>query len=194
MKIILASQSPRRRDILQTVGVRFDICPADVDETVDPSLSPDEAVKEISRRKAKKVFEEHKDEDVLVIAADTVVSINGEILGKPKDEKDAHRMLSMLSDAPNYVYTGYTLMTHGKTYTDAECTAVYFRALDEKDIARYIATGEPFDKAGGYGIQEKGDLFVRRIEGDYFNVVGLPVCALYEAARRELGVDICDPS
>ena len=192
MKIILASQSPRRRDILETVGVHFDICPADVDESVSEALPPDEAVKEISRRKAKKVFEDHKDEDVFVIAADTVVSINGEILGKPKDAADAHRMLSMLSDAPNYVYTGYTLMTRDKTYTDAECTAVYFRALSERDIGRYIASGESFDKAGGYGIQEKGDLFVRRIEGDYFNVVGLPVCALYEAAKREFDLDLCE--
>ena len=190
MRIVLASQSPRRKDILKTVGVKFEVSPADIDETVPDTFSPAEAVCEISRRKAAAVLQRYPGEDVFIIAADTVVSIGGEILGKPKDEEDARRMLRMLSDAPNYVWTGYTLLTREKIYTAAECTAVYFRALSEKEIDAYIASGEPFDKAGGYGIQEKGDIFVRRIEGDYFNVVGLPICALYEAAKREFGIEL----
>ena len=190
MKIILASKSPRRREILDTMGVSFEIDVADVDESVDLSLSPVEAVCEISSRKAKAVCERHKNEDCIVISADTVVVIDGKIIGKPRDEEDAFNIIKSLSARTHEVYTGFTVCGKGTSKTDYEVTKVHFKELCDDDIRRYIATGEPMDKAGAYGIQQKGNLFVDYIHGDYYNVVGFPISKICVTIRELFGINL----
>lgn len=190
MILVLASASPRRAEILNTVGAVFVTAPTDADERVPETLSPAEAVCEISRRKAAAALAARPGDDVLIVAADTVVAADGEILGKPRDAADAARMLRRLSGSTHEVYTGYTLASHSNRYTDFQKTEVDFRPLSEDEIDRYIRSGEPMDKAGAYGIQEKGALFVRGIRGDYFNVMGLPVCAVCADAKRIFGVSL----
>ncbi len=163
MKVILASKSPRRKDILEVMGVNFEIDVADVDESVENTLTPVEAVCEISKRKADAVLDRHKDEDCIVISADTVVVIDGKIIGKPKDEEDAFNIIKSLSARTHEVYTGFTVCSKDKSKTDFEVTNVHFRQLKDDDIRRYVATGEPMDKAGAYGIQHKGNIFVEYI-------------------------------
>ena len=189
MKIILASKSPRRKEILETMGVQFEIDVADVDESVDACLSPVEAVCEISKRKAEKVSERHG-EDEIVISADTVVVIDGKIIGKPKDKEDAFCILKNLSGRTHEVYTGFTVCGNGKTKTDFEVTKVHFKELCDDDIRRYIATGEPMDKAGAYGIQQKGNLFVDYIHGDYYNVVGFPISKICVTIQELFGINL----
>jgi septum formation protein len=189
MKIILASKSPRRKEILETMGVSFEIDVADVDESVDACLSPVEAVCEISKRKAEKVAERHG-EDEIVISADTVVVIDGKIIGKPKDKEDAFCILKNLSGRTHEVYTGFTVCGNGKTKTDFEVTKVHFKELCDDDIRRYIATGEPMDKAGAYGIQQKGNLFVDYIHGDYYNVVGFPISKICVTILELFGINL----
>ena len=187
MKIILASQSPRRRELLERMGISdFEIIPAKADEMFQPTCTPAGVVETLSRRKCIEVAAAHP--DALVIAADTVVSIDGHILGKPHSEPDAARMLNALSGREHKVYTGITVSCGGKPVTGHEVTAVRFRPLREADITRYIATGEPMDKAGAYGIQGYGCVFVEGISGDYYNVMGLPVCRLARLLAR-FGVD-----
>ena len=147
MRIILASQSPRRRELLERMGVaEFDIIPAQGEEVMDPSLSPDRLVEELSRQKCAEVAAAHPDS--LVIAADTVVSVGGQVLGKPHSRVEAARMLSALSGREHVVYTGVTLSSGGRTATEHEATSVRFRPLSQGDIDHYLATGEPMDKAG----------------------------------------------
>lgn len=189
MKIILASKSPRRQEILETMGVQFEIDVADVDESVDESFSPIEAVCEISKRKAGKVAERHG-KDEIIISADTVVVIDGKIIGKPRDTEDAFNILKNLSGRTHEVYTGFTLCGNGKTKTDFEVTKVHFKKLCDDDIRRYVATGEPMDKAGAYGIQQKGNLFVEYIHGDYYNVVGFPISKICVTIRELFGINI----
>ncbi len=189
MKIILASKSPRRKEILETMGVQFEIDVADVDESVDACLSPVEAVCEISKRKAQKIAERHGD-DGIVISADTVVVIDGKIIGKPKDKEDAFCILKNLSGRTHEVYTGFTVCGNGKTKTDFEVTKVHFKELCDDDIRRYVATGEPMDKAGAYGIQQKGNLFVDYIHGDYYNVVGFPISKICVTIRELFGINL----
>lgn len=189
MKIILASKSPRRKEILETMGVSFEIDVADVDESVDASLSPVEAVCEISKRKAEKVAERHGDDEI-VISADTVVVIDGKIIGKPKDKEDAFCILKNLSGRAHEVYTGFTVCANGKTKTDFEVTTVQFKELLDDDIRRYVATGESMDKAGAYGIQQKGNLFVEYIHGDYYNVVGFPISKICVTIKELFGINI----
>ena len=190
MKIILASKSPRRREILETMGVSFEIDSADVDESVDNALSPVDAVCEISKRKAEAVGKRHENEECIVISADTVVVIDGRIIGKPKDEKDAFNILKNLSARTHEVYTGFTVSGNGKTKTDFEVTSVHFKELDDDDIKRYIATGEPMDKAGAYGIQQKGNLLVDYIHGDYYYVVGFPISKICVTIRELFGINL----
>lgn len=181
-EIILASASPRRRDLLTSLGLKFRVYATDVDESVDGVVTPEELVGTLSRRKAEaaaKIFPE-----AIVIAADTVVSARGEILGKPRDDSDAGRMLRMLSGMRHTVDTGLAVISDGKIYTDVVSTDVYMRKLREDEIEDYIKTGEPRDKAGAYGIQGLGGVFVTRIEGEYFNVTGMPK----EATARLLGL------
>lgn len=188
-KVILASKSPRRREILQNLGIDFEVCVADVDETVDKDTSPTQAVKEISLRKASAVAEKFSD-DFLIISADTVVSIDGKIIGKPKDEKEAYEILSSLSAREHTVYTGFTISDGPNTVSDVESTLVKFRELTHDEIMKYIATGEPMDKAGAYGIQQKGNLFVEYIHGDYFNVMGLPISKICVTAEEFFGINL----
>ncbi len=175
MNVILASQSPRRRELLSRFPFPFTVKVADIDEYMDPGQEPEKAVAQVSRRKAEAI--ERSPEDV-VIAADTIVVCCGYVLGKPCDEEDAFQMLSMLSGRVHQVMTGITVLYGDKSYTHTEITEVAFRSLTEKEIHRYIASGEPMDKAGSYGIQGGASLFVQKLIGDYFNVVGLPVCRL----------------
>lgn len=178
MELILASQSPRRRELLKQMGISdFCIVTPDIDERMDRSLSPDRLVETISAEKAGAVAA-RTGEGALVIAADTVVALDGAVLGKPADLADARRMLAALSGRRHQVYTGFTVLHHGKAVTRSEVTEVAFRPLAPEEIDAYVATGEPMDKAGAYGIQGVGALLVEGIRGDYFNVMGLPVCAL----------------
>ena len=179
MRLILASASPRRRELLEMLGVKdFEIIPALGEELPHPELSPAELVHELSRAKASEVAAAADDPEALIIGADTVVAIDHAVLGKPKDTEDAHRMLRLLSGRTHEVFTGVTVLRGGQATTAAERTAVRFRELTEGEITAYVATGEPLDKAGAYGIQGKGSLFVEGIEGDFFNVMGLPLCLL----------------
>ena len=177
MDIILASQSPRRKELMGQIGLKFKVVVSHVDEHVEGNPSPAEMVEELSLRKARAVARQVDDDD-LVIAADTVVALEGTVLGKPEDERDAFSMLSALSGNRHYVYTGVTVIRGGQAVTQHEVTTVTFRALEPAEISSYIATGEPMDKAGAYGIQGLGALLVSGIDGDYFNVMGLPVYRL----------------
>lgn len=190
MKIILASKSPRRKEILEKMGVDFVIEVADADESVGSELSPVEAVCEISKRKADAVFQRHECEDCIIISADTVVVIDGKIIGKPKDENDAFNIIKSLSGKTHEVYTGFTVCGNGKSKTDFEVTKVRFKDLVDDDIRRYVATGEPMDKAGAYGIQQKGNLFVEYIHGDYYNVVGFPISKICVTILELFGINI----
>lgn len=178
MDIILASQSPRRRELLNQMGLKgFKVTSPDVDEAIEGNRPPAQIVEELSLRKARAVAES-ADEDDLIIAADTVVALEGAVLGKPEDEVSAFSMLSALSGNRHYVYTGVTVIQGDKVVTQHEMTTVTFRELEPEEITNYIATGEPMDKAGAYGIQGLGALLVSGIKGDYFNVMGLPVYRL----------------
>lgn len=178
MAIILASQSPRRRQLLEQMGFTdFLIRPAQGEELADPNLDPGGLVEALSRQKALEISASADPED-LIIAADTVVAVDGQVLGKPHSTQHAREMLSALSGREHTVYTGVTVCRGGQILTQHEATAVRFRPLTAQEIDAYIATGEPMDKAGSYGIQGRGALLVEGISGDYFNVVGLPVCRL----------------
>ena len=186
MQLILASASPRRKALLSLFGIPFTVRAADIDETMDPEKPPFDEVARVSRSKALAVSRGKED---IVIAADTIVYLDGVILGKPKDTADAARMLAALSGREHTVYTGVAVLRGGETRQAAEHTAVRFRTLTPEEIARYIATGEPMDKAGAYGIQGRGALFVAHLDGDYFNVMGLPLCRLGQLLN-ELGVEL----
>ena len=203
-QIILASASPRRKELLEQIGISFEICPAKGEERITKSV-PHEVVEELASQKAIEVasmvrtYEETHQElvtpsDLMVIGADTIVSCGGQILGKPKDERDACRMLKLLSGGTHQVYTGVSIVlldASGKAgqVTFHEKTDVTMRAMSEEEIRRYVATGEPMDKAGSYGIQGYGAMFVKCIEGDYFSVMGLPLCPLCRMLRA-FGVSI----
>ena len=188
MKIILASQSPRRKELLERMGIRdFETISPNVDESAFHGLPPEELVRRLSAEKAAAVAG-RAGEDAIVIAADTVVALEGAVLGKPADELDAFKMLSALSGVRHQVYTGVTVCRGGEKQTAHEVTDVTFRELSEEEIEHYIATGEPMDKAGAYGIQGYGALLIQGISGDYYNVMGLPVCRLSGMLAR-FGVD-----
>ena len=178
-RIILASQSPRRKQLLEQIGIKkFDILVPRAEEDYDPALSPEEIVSSICRRKAEAALALADDPSALIIAADTMVFLDGLRLGKPRDQVDAYTMLSVLSGRTHHVCTGVTLCRGERMETRAETTAVTFRPLTQDEIWGYIRSGEPMDKAGAYGAQGKAALFVSRIEGDYFNVMGLPLYLL----------------
>lgn len=178
MSIILASQSPRRRELLERMGIaQFTVRPAQGEEVADPALSPAALVEELSRQKAAEIAASAAPGDV-VIAADTVVAVDHQVLGKPRSYDHALEMLAALSGREHHVYTGVTVYKDGVFLTEHEDTAVVFRALSEDEIRAYADTGEPMDKAGAYGIQGRGCVLVEGIRGDYYNVVGLPVCRL----------------
>ena len=185
--IILASQSPRRRELLTQIGLEFEVHPAGGEEIIT-STDPVEVVKSLSTQKAAAVKEELEPqlpENWLVIGADTIVVYDGKILGKPKDEVDAIRMLTMLQGQTHSVYTGVTLLEEGKQTTFAEETKVSMYPMTEEEIAWYVSTKEPMDKAGAYGIQGLCARFVKEIRGDYNNVVGLPIGRIYQELKKE---------
>lgn len=205
-QIVLASGSPRRKELLEQIGVSFEICTAKGEEHITKTI-PSEVVLELSRQKAIEVasgifsWAEQKcafareegdqkfPEDVLVIGADTVVAYKNKILGKPKDEAAAIRMLTELSGKVHEVYTGVTLVFIDKSgrsgeYSFYDCTKVTMYELDEYEIRQYVASGDPMDKAGAYGIQGRFAPYIQKIDGDYYNVVGLPIAKLYQELKR----------
>ena len=177
MQLILASASPRRRELLALFGIPFVVRVADIDETMDPGKPPFDEVGRVSRAKALAVERETGD---AVIAADTIVVCEGTVLGKPRDEEEARAMLRLLSGRDHQVMTGCTVLTDDHCVTFTEVTDLHFRELTDKEIETYVASGEPMDKAGAYGIQGGAALFCQRMNGDYYNVMGLPVCRLWE--------------
>ena len=182
-RLILASASPRRRELLEQMGCTdFVIRPA-ANEIKADHLPPEQAVQAIALAKGQAVAETAKVGD-LVLAADTEVWFEGKLLGKPKDRADAIQMLKKLSGAKHTVYSGVALLSDGKTVTGVEATDVYFRELTDEEIEAYVSGGEPMDKAGAYGIQGRAAHFVRRIEGDVYNVIGLPLCLLHGLTRK----------
>lgn len=180
--LVLASQSPRRRELLAQVGIAFRVAPSAVEERITKT-APDEVVRELSLQKAEDVAS-REPEGIWVLGADTVVALDGEILGKPVDVEAAKSMLRRLSGRSHSVYTGVTLYRRSAGETRVECfsekTAVTFYPMSEEEIDRYVSSGDPLDKAGAYGIQGSAAAFIERIEGDYNNVVGLPVAAVYQ--------------
>ena len=175
--LILASQSPRRKELLEKLHIPFAVRVADIDEAMDPAKPPEEEVARVSRKKALAVPREEGD---VVIAADTVVVLQGKVLGKPHSPEEAVQMLTRLSGRDHQVMTGVTVLCGDKLLSHTEVTDIHFRDLSEKEIVRYVASGEPMDKAGAYGIQGGAALFVERMHGDYYNVMGLPVCRLWQ--------------
>lgn len=181
-KVILASSSPRRRELMSQAEIKYDICIKNVDETIPEGTEPGKAAETTAMKKATAVAQVN--EDAIVVGADTIVVFQDKILGKPKDKEDAVRMLKMLSGKEHKVITGVCLVHNKK----AECfhseSTVKFYELTDEEIKHYVATGEPMDKAGAYGIQGKGCVLVEKIEGDYFNIVGLPISRVAREIRR----------
>jgi septum formation protein len=180
-KIILASASPRRKELLTTAGVEFEVLVSEADETIPEGTAPRDAAMMTAEKKSLAVAENR---DGIVIGADTIVVIDDKILGKPKDEADAADMLRLLSGREHEVITGVCITDGEKTEKFAQVSKVRFYDLTDDEITAYVATKEPMDKAGAYGIQGKGCVLVESIEGDYFNIVGLPVAATVRALRR----------
>lgn len=181
--LILASMSPRRREILALAGFEFTVHPADIDESVPDGTPADSAVMMTVQKKAEAVLPYASEEDV-ILAADTVVCLDGVIIGKPATTDEAVKTLRTLSDRTHTVYTGYCLLKGGKRISGVEATNVTFRELDGNEIADYVASGEPMDKAGAYGLQGRGCTFAKRIDGEYFNVIGLPICTIHNCLKN----------
>lgn len=186
-KVILASKSPRRIELFAKYGINAESVPADIDETVPENLkTPSEVVKYLSRKKAEAVAESVSDESIIV-AADTLVFCGGKILGKPRNTGEAREMLTLLSGNTHSVVSGICVICGEKKICESVTTEVVFEAISEEEIEAYIGTDEPYDKAGGYGIQSLGGAFVREIHGDYYNVVGLPVSRLLAVLKVQFG-------
>jgi len=187
-RIILASRSPRRADLLRKMGFLFEIISREIPEETCRLSNPIERVIDLSRRKAEAVLEIV--EEGLIIGADTIVYLDGEIFGKPGDKEEARHMLMKLAGRTHEVFTGFTILqVGGKQISDMERTAVTFRDLETWEVDDYVATGGPMDKAGGYGIQDRSGLFVDRIEGCFYNVVGFPLTKFYEGLKQLWDVD-----
>ncbi|MFK9091299.1 Maf family protein [Bacillus salipaludis] len=180
--LILASSSPRRKELLENLHLTFAISSSEVDESFDPALTPEYVVMELAERKAKKVFQ--KNQDAFVIGSDTIVALNGRILGKPADEAEAISMLKSLSGQQHDVFTGVSILSPTSSTRFYEKTEVWFWELTDDEIKAYVQTGEPLDKAGAYGIQLLGSMLVKKINGDYFAVVGLPVARTIRELKK----------
>ena len=181
MNLILASQSPRRKELMGLFHVPFTVRAADIDESMDAHRRPCDEVARVSRLKAEATPREPGD---VVVAADTIVVCNGQVLGKPRNEAEAIAMLRLLSGRDHQVMTGMTVLTGSEAVTHTEVTDIHFRPLTDKEIENYVRSGEPMDKAGAYAIQGGAALFCEKMDGDYYNVVGLPVCRLGQILRR----------
>lgn len=184
MKVILASASPRRQELLHSVFDEFECMPADIEENVPDSVPGEETAEFLAVKKAAHIAKNHRDD--LVIGCDTVVVFGGKVFGKPADEAEAKQMLTALSGNTHKVITGVCMFLCGRSISFSEETEVEFFPLSEEEIDSYIATGSPMDKAGAYGIQDKGFLPAKSIKGDYFNVVGLPAARLKREAEKFL--------
>ena len=190
MNIILASKSPRRKEILENTKVRFSIKESQINEVIKSKESPKETVKRLAYEKALDVAKKHTDS--LVIGADTIVVIDNKILGKPKDEKDAFNMIKLLSGKTHYVITGFALvnLSLNKEIVDCEVSEVTFKELSDECIKDYIKTKESLDKAGAYGIHGYGGLLVKNIQGDYFNIVGLPISKISDCLKNHFDINL----
>ena len=189
MAVILASGSPRRRELMEMLKVRdLKIIPAKGEECPPEGAGPEETVKALARAKCAEVGALAAAGDT-VVAADTIVWFDGKIYGKPHSEQEAFEMLTALSGATHEVYTGVAVLAGGEVHVEAERTLVHFRRIPPEEIRAYIATGEPMDKAGAYGAQGRGAVFVRGIDGDFFNVMGLPLCRL-DAMLKRTGMEL----
>lgn len=188
-KIILASASPRRKVLLKQIGLNFEVVVSNFEEKIEDNLKPVDLAKKFSLQKAKDVAKNY--DDAIIIAADTFVVLGNEILGKPKNKELARKMLEKLSGKAHLVITGFTIIDtkSGKTVTKSVESKVFMKKLTKEEIDAYVNTGEPLDKAGAYAVQEKGGLFVEKIEGDFFNVVGLPIFTLMQGLKK-FGVNI----
>ena len=188
-EIILASASPRRKELLEKIGLRFKVEPSNYEEDTPSALEPHELARKISLEKAKVVASKHQ--NVIVIAADTFVVFGDQILGKPHTEKEARKMLELINGKSHSVITGFSIIdtSNNKTLSKSVETKTYIRKLTSAEIDAYVKSKEPLDKAGAYAIQGLGSVFVEKIEGDYFNVIGLPLSALTEALK-EFGINI----
>lgn len=188
-KIILASASPRRREILRITGLKFSVCKSDYEENLDLSLRPRELARFLSRKKAESVSYKYK--KAIIIAADTFIVLKKRLLGKPRTDKEAAKMLSMLSGKTHSVITGFTIMDTGsnKIVSRSVETKVSFKNLSGEDIRGYVRSKEPLDKAGAYAVQGLGAVFIEKIDGDFFNVMGLPLSALAENLKK-FGVNV----
>lgn len=188
-EVILASASPRRKELLEKIGLRFKVEPSNYEEDMPSGLEPHELARKISLEKAKVVASKH--ENAIVIAADTFIVFGDQILGKPHTEKEARKMLETISGKSHSVITGFSIIDIGasKTLSKSVETKIYIRKLTPAEIEAYVKSKEPLDKAGAYAIQGLGAVFVEKIEGDYFNVIGLPLSALTEALK-EFGINI----
>ncbi len=181
-RIILASQSPRRRELMTKCNLPFDCVAADVDEHFDLSDGLEKAIINVACKKAEAVFNKYPDS--IVIGADTIVTINNKILGKPRDERDAFEMLQLLSGKTHRVLTGVCILSNDKQECFCETSCVEFYPLTEAQVTDYIATGEPMDKAGAYGIQGQGALIVKGIIGDFYSIMGFPVARVYRSLLK----------
>ena len=190
MKVILASASPRRKEILQNTKLNFDIQKSDIEEVILENESPEDMVVRLAYEKAYDVAQKNKDK--LVIGADTIVALDNEVLGKPKDKEEAYQMIKKLSNKTHKVITGISLIniSHGMVVNDYVVSLVTFKDLSEDSIKDYINTNESLDKAGAYGIQGYGALLVKNIQGDYFNIVGLPISRLSDLLKNHFDINL----
>ena len=183
-KIILASKSPRRKQILEMLGINFDVEVADIEEHIDLNNDLVKEIEKLSYQKANAVYSKHK--DCLVIGSDTIVKINNQVLGKPKDYKQAKEMLQMLSNNVHEVVTGVTIIVNDQIETFSNIAKVYFYPISEEEIDEYIKTNEPMDKAGAYAIQGIGAKFIKAIDGDFYTIMGLPIAETYHRLKKYL--------
>ena len=191
-KIILASKSPRRLELLRMLGLNVETASPDIDESAVEADSPSHLADKLAKTKAEKVYRDLHPEGCPVVAADTLVEIGGRILGKPRSVAEAGEMLRMLSGKLHYVHTGLAVIYSGTFASAVETATVHFRELSDDEIESYIMSGEPMDKAGAYGIQGRAGAFVDRIEGDFFSIVGLPLCRLVTLLRNTMGLTLSD--
>ena len=183
-KVILASQSPRRKELLSLLKIDFEAIPADIEEEINPDNDLVKEIEKLSYQKANHIFSTHK--DALVIGSDTIVKINNEVLGKPKTYEDASKMLHILSNNTHEVVTGVTIMVDDKVETFSQIARVTFYPLSDEEIDEYIKTNEPMDKAGAYAIQGIGAKFIKTINGDFYTIMGLPIAELYHRLKKYL--------
>jgi septum formation protein len=188
MELILASGSPRRKEILKNMGFSFRVVLPEGEEAIDEAQGFVQTAKHLARQKAREVSRKIFPGDFAILSADTVVSLEGEILGKPKDEAQAKKMLLSLSGKTHEVCTGFCVLTKSEEIVESAVTKVTFKSLSEGEIESYVETKEPMDKAGAYGVQGLGALFVEGIEGDFFNVMGLPIARVADVLKPRAGI------